>query len=46
MISKILYKVDFNRDLEQTLNLYAECRAHFGNISKISETLVLNYLAR
>ena len=33
-------RVDFNRDLEQTLNLFADVRANFGNISDVSENLI------
>jgi hypothetical protein len=40
LINGFLKRVDFNRDLEQTLNLYADVRANFGNIGDISENLI------
>lgn len=40
LINKFIKRVDFNRDLEQTLNLFAEVRSKFGNIGDIEENIV------
>ena len=32
--------MDYGKDLEQTLNLYTEIRANFGNMPGIMESLV------
>ncbi|CAD8189870.1 unnamed protein product [Paramecium octaurelia] len=40
IINQLLQKIDFGKDLEQTLNLYAEMRGQFGNISGLSEILI------
>ena len=40
LINKFIKRVDFNRDLEQTLNLFAEVRSKFGNIGDIQENIV------
>lgn len=48
---KFLEKIDFGKDLEQTLNFYGEMRANFGYIEKVTVLLIykaagLTYLAR
>ncbi|CAD8106301.1 unnamed protein product [Paramecium sonneborni] len=40
IINQLLQKIDFGKDLEQSLNLYAEMRGQFGNISGLSEILI------
>ena len=40
LINKFIKRVDFNRDLEQTLNLFAEVRSKFCNIGDIEENIV------
>lgn len=48
---KFLQKIDFGKDLQQTLNFYGEMRASFGYIEKVTVLLIykaagLTYLAR
>lgn len=48
---KFLEKIDFGKDLEQTLSFYGEMRASFGYIEKVIVTLIykaagLTYKAR
>ncbi|KAM3141230.1 hypothetical protein pb186bvf_006615 [Paramecium bursaria] len=40
IISQFLTKIDLGKDFEQTLNLYADVRAHFGNVSQVSGQLI------
>ena len=46
-----LHKIDFGKDLEQTLSFYGEMRSSFGYIEKVTVTLIykaagLTYKAR
>ena len=48
---KFLQKIDFGKDLQQTLNFYGEMRSSFGYIEKVTVLLIykaagLTYLAR
>ncbi len=41
IVIKFLDKIDFGDDIEQSLNFYAEMRASFGHIEKVTVSLVI-----
>eukprot|EP00828_Plagiopyla_frontata_P009321 TRINITY_DN1479_c0_g1_i13.p1 TRINITY_DN1479_c0_g1~~TRINITY_DN1479_c0_g1_i13.p1 ORF type:complete len:644 (-),score=111.04 TRINITY_DN1479_c0_g1_i13:135-2066(-) len=44
VINKFLEKINFGKDLEQTLNFHTEIRSNFDNIPEIIENLVIKTL--
>lgn len=40
LVLSLLEKIDLGRDLEQTLSFYGDMRASFGDIEKVTVTLI------
>jgi hypothetical protein len=40
IISKIIKKIDFGKDLDKTLNVYTTARGMFINLDDVTETLI------
>lgn len=40
IITQIINKVDYGRDLDKTLNVYTDARGLFINLDSVTETLI------